>query len=223
MTRKLLFQAISKYVLGLLIIAFLLFLPAGTLQYWNGWLFIGILFIPMFIVGIVMMLRSPELLQKRLDTKEKEKEQKVVIALSGIMLLAAFVFAGLNFRFNWMILPNWIVYTATGIFLASYLMYTEVLRENEYLLRTVSVQENQKVIDTGLYGIIRHPMYSATLGLFLSMGLVLGSLISFLILLCYIPIIAKRIMNEEKVMLKELEGYADYKKKVKFKVIPLIW
>jgi protein-S-isoprenylcysteine O-methyltransferase Ste14 len=222
-TRKLLFQAISKYVLGLLIIAFLLFLPAGTLQYWNGWLFIGILFIPMFIVGIVMMLRSPELLQKRLDTKEKEKEQKVVIALSGIMLLAAFVFAGLNFRFNWMILPNWIVYTATGIFLASYLMYTEVLRENEYLLRTVSVQENQKVIDTGLYGIIRHPMYSATLGLFLSMGLVLGSLISFLILLCYIPIIAKRIMNEEKVMLKELEGYADYKKKVKFKVIPLIW
>ena len=159
MTKKLFFQAISKFVFGLILIAFLLFLPAGTLKYWNGWLFIGILFIPMLIAGIVMMIRSPKLLKKRLDSKEEEKEQKTVIALSGIMFLAAFVVAGLNFRFGWIVLPRWVVYAAAVIFLAAYLMYAEVLRENVYLSRTVEVQENQKVIDTGLYGIVRHPMY----------------------------------------------------------------
>lgn len=223
MTKKLFFQAISKFVFGLILIAFLLFLPAGTLRYWNGWLFIGILFIPMFIAGIVMMIRSPELLKKRLDSKEEEKEQKTVIALSGIMFLAAFVVAGLNFRFGWIVLPRWVVYAAAVIFLAAYLMYAEVLRENVYLSRTVEVQENQKVIDTGLYGIVRHPMYSTTLVLFLSMGLVLGSPISFVILLSYIPLIAKRMKNEEEVLLQGLEGYEEYRRKVKYKVIPLIW
>ena len=223
MTKKLFFQAISKFVFGLILIAFLLFLPAGTLKYWNGWLFIGILFIPMLIAGIVMMIRSPELLKKRLDSKEEEKEQKTVIALSGIIFLAAFVVAGLNFRFGWIVLPGWVVYAAAMIFLAAYLMYAEVLRENVYLSRTVEVQENQKVIDTGLYGIVRHPMYSATLVLFLSMGLVLGSPISFVILLSYIPLIAKRMKNEEEVLLQGLKGYEEYRRKVKYKVIPLIW
>ena len=223
MTRKLFFQAISKFVFGLILIALLLFLPAGTLKYWNGWLFIGILFIPMLIAGIVMMIRSPELLKKRLDSKEEEKEQKTVIALSGIMFLAAFVVAGLNFRFGWIVLPRWVVYAAAVIFLAAYLMYAEVLRENVYLSRTVEVQENQKVIDTGLYGIVRHPMYSATLVLFLSMGLVLGSPISFVILLSYIPLIAKRMKNEEEVLLQGLKGYEEYRRKVKYKIIPLIW
>lgn len=223
MTKKLFFQAISKFVFGLILIAFLLFLPAGTLKYWNGWLFIGILFIPMLIAGIVMMIRSPELLKKRLDSKEEEKEQKTVIALSGIMFLAAFVVAGLNFRFGWIVLPRWVVYAAAVIFLAAYLMYAEVLRENAYLSRTVEVQENQKVIDTGLYGIVRHPMYSATLVLFLSMGLVLGSPISFVILLSYIPLIAKRMKNEEEVLLQGLKGYEEYRRKVKYKIIPLIW
>ena len=223
MTKKLFFQAISKFVFGLILIALLLFLPAGTLKYWNGWLFIGILFIPMLIAGIVMMIRSPELLKKRLDSKEEEKEQKTVIALSGIIFLAAFVVAGLNFRFGWIVLPGWVVYAAAMIFLAAYLMYAEVLRENVYLSRTVEVQENQKVIDTGLYGIVRHPMYSATLVLFLSMGLVLGSPISFVILLSYIPLIAKRMKNEEEVLLQGLKGYEEYRRKVKYKIIPLIW
>lgn len=223
MTKKLFFQAISKFVFGLILLALLLFLPAGTLKYWNGWLFIGILFIPMLIAGIVMMIRSPELLKKRLDSKEEEKEQKTVIALSGIMFLAAFVVAGLNFRFGWIVLPRWVVYAAAVIFLAAYLMYAEVLRENVYLSRTVEVQENQKVIDTGLYGIVRHPMYSATLVLFLSMGLVLGSPISFVILLSYIPLIAKRMKNEEEVLLQGLKGYEEYRRKVKYKIIPLIW
>lgn len=223
MTKKLFFQAISKFVFGLILLALLLFLPAGTLKYWNGWLFIGILFIPMLIAGIVMMIRSPELLKKRLDSKEEEKEQKTVIALSGIMFLAAFVVAGLNFRFGWIVLPRWVVYAAAVFFLAAYLMYAEVLRENVYLSRTVEVQENQKVIDTGLYGIVRHPMYSATLVLFLSMGLVLGSPISFVILLSYIPLIAKRMKNEEEVLLQGLKGYEEYRRKVKYKIIPLIW
>ena len=223
MTKKLFFQAISKFVFGLILLALLLFLTAGTLKYWNGWLFIGILFIPMLIAGIVMMIRSPELLKKRLDSKEEEKEQKTVIALSGIMFLAAFVVAGLNFRFGWIVLPRWVVYAAAVIFLAAYLMYAEVLRENVYLSRTVEVQENQKVIDTGLYGIVRHPMYSATLVLFLSMGLVLGSPISFVILLSYITIIEKRMKNEEEVLLQGLKGYEEYRRKVKYKIIPLIW
>ena len=223
MTVKLFFQAIAKFLLGLVLIGLLLFLPAGSLQYWNAWLFLGILFVPMFVAGIVMMCKNPELLKKRLNAKEEESEQKAVLALSGIMFLAAFVVAGLNFRFQWIVLPAWAVWTGAGVFLAAYLMYAEVLRENTYLSRTIEVQENQKVVDTGLYGIVRHPMYSATLFLFLSMGIVLGSPISFLILLCYIPIIALRIKNEEKVLEEGLAGYKEYKTRVKYKVIPFIW
>lgn len=223
MTKKLFFQAISKYFFGLVVIALLLFPPAGTLRYWNAWLLIGILFVPMFFAGIVMMLRNPELLKKRLNAKENEDEQKTVILLSGIMFLAAFVVAGLNFRFGWIVMPRWTVIAAACVFLAAYLMYAEVLRENVYLSRTVEVQEHQKVIDTGLYGIVRHPMYAATVFLFLSMGLVLGSPISFVILLFYLPIIAKRIRNEEAVLAQGLDGYQAYKEKVRYKVIPFIW
>lgn len=223
MTKQLFIQAVSKYILGLVLIAFLLFLPAGTLQYWNGWLLIGILFIPMSIAGIVLMMRSPELLKKRLNAKENEDEQKAVAVMSGIMFISAFVAAGLNFRFQWLMLPDIIVYIAAGLFLFGYLMYAEVLRENMYLSRTVEIQKEQKVIDTGLYGIVRHPMYSSTLILFLSMGLILGSLLSFGILLFYLPIIAKRIRNEEVILTNGLEGYENYRKKVKYKVIPFIW
>ncbi len=223
MTKKLFFRAIFKFACGLLIVALLLFVPAGTIHYRNGWYFIAILFVPMFIAGIVMMVRSPELLEKRLNAKEKEDEQKTVIALSGIMFLAAFIVAGLNYRFGWVTMPDWAVCIAIVVFLAAYLMYAEVLRENAYLSRTIEVQENQKVIDTGMYGVVRHPMYSSTLILFLSMGLVLGSPISFVILLCYIPIIAKRIRNEEEVLAEGLEGYEVYREKVRYKLIPFIW
>ena len=223
MTRKLFFQAIGKFLFGLVLVGLLLFLPAWSLKYWNGWLFLGILFVPMFFAGIVMMCKNPELLKKRLNAKEEEQEQKTVIALSGLMFLAAFIVAGLNFRFQWIVLPAWAVWIGVGVFLAAYLMYAEVLRENTYLSRTVEVQENQKVIDTGLYGIVRHPMYSATLFLFLSMGIVLGSPISVAILLLYIPIIALRMNNEEQVLEEGLEGYREYKTRVKYKVIPFIW
>lgn len=223
MTKKLFVQAISKFVTGLVLISLLLFLSAGTICYWNGWLLIGILFIPMLAAGIVMMLRNPELLEKRLKAKESEGEQKTVIVLSGVMFFAAFVVAGLNYRFGWIVMPRWTVIAAAIVFLAAYLMYAEVLRENTYLSRTVEIQKHQKVIDTGFYGIVRHPMYSATVFLFLSMGLVLGSPISFAILICYLPIIAKRIRNEEEVLAQGLEGYAEYRDKVKYKVIPLIW
>ena len=223
MTRQLFVQALTKFTLGLIVMALILFLPAGTLRFRNGWLLIGILFVPMFIAGLVMMRRSPQLLKKRLNVREQEMEQKTVIALSGLMFLAAFIVAGLNARFRWIVMPDWTVYAACGVFLAAYLMYAEVLRENAYLSRTVEVQENQKVIDTGLYGVVRHPMYSATLILFLSMGLVLGSPVSFAILLFYIPIIAKRIRNEEAVLLEGLEGYRAYCEKVRYRVIPFIW
>ena len=223
MTAKLFVQAIGKFLFGLVLIGLLLFLPAWSLKYWNGWLFLGILFVPMFIAGIVMMFKNPELLKKRLNAKEEEQEQKTVIALSGLMFLAAFIVAGLNFRFQWIVLPAWAVWIGVGVFLAAYLMYAEVLRENTYLSRTVEVQETQKVIDTGLYGIVRHPMYSATLFLFLSMGIVLGSPISVAILLLYIPIIALRMKNEEQVLEKGLDGYKAYKTRVKYKVIPFIW
>jgi protein-S-isoprenylcysteine O-methyltransferase Ste14 len=223
MTAKLFVQAIGKFLFGLILIGLLLFLPAWSLKYWNGWLFLGILFVPMFIAGIVMMFKNPELLKKRLNAKEEEQKQKTVIALSGLMFLAAFIVAGLNFRFQWIVLPAWAVWIGVGVFLAAYLMYAEVLRENTYLSRTVEVQENQKVIDTGLYGIVRHPMYSATLFLFLSMGIVLGSPISVAILLLYIPIIALRMKNEEQVLEKGLDGYKAYKTRVKYKVIPFIW
>jgi len=217
------FQALFKFFMGVLVIGALLFVPAGTLDYWNAQLFMAALFGPMFIAGIVMMFVNPQLLKKRLNAKEEENEQKTVIALSGLMFISAFVVAGLNFRFGWMRMPDWLVYTGLGVFLASYALYAEVLRENTYLSRTIEVQENQKVVDTGLYGIIRHPMYFATLFLFLSMGLILGSPVSFVILLLYIPIIAKRIRNEEKVLEEGLEGYVEYEKKVRYRLVPFIW
>jgi len=223
MNIKLFIEAIIKFIFGVLIIGILLFIPANTINYWNGWLFMGLLFIPMFIAGIVMMIKSPELLKKRLNAKEKEDEQKEVIAFSGLMFLAGFIIAGLNYRYNWIILPNLVVIISSVIFIIAYILYAEVLRENTYLSRTIEVQENQKVVDTGLYGIVRHPMYAVTILLFLSMPLVLGSLISFVIFLVYLFIIAKRIKNEEELLEKELEGYSEYKKKVKYKMIPFIW
>lgn len=223
MTKKLFIQAIGKFIFGVILLGVLVFVPAGTINYPNGWLLIMVLFVPMFVAGLVMMFKNPELLKKRLNAKEEEKEQKTVVALSGAMFAAAFVAAGLSFRFKWLVLPKWAVIIGTIVFLLAYAMYAEVLRENAYLSRTVEVQENQKVIDTGLYGIVRHPMYSATLFLFLSMGIILGSLISCAILLLYIPIIAKRIKNEEKVLEEGLEGYSEYKTRVKFKVIPFVW
>ena len=223
MTKKLFFQAIVKFLFGLILFALLLFVPAGTIMFWNGWLLIVVLFVPMFVAGIVMMIKNPKLLEKRLNAKEKEQEQKAVVLLSGLMFLAAFIVAGLNFRFSWIVIPNWVVIVGTVIFLLAYAMYAEVLRENTYLSRTVEVQENQKVIDTGLYGIVRHPMYSATLLLFIPMGIILGSPISSAILLIYIPIIGKRMKNEEKVLEEGLEGYKEYKTRVRYKVIPFVW
>ena len=223
MDNSLLAQSLKKFSLGVLLLGILLFLPAGSFRFWQGWLLMGILFVPMFTVGIILLKRNPELLRKRLNAKEQESEQKTVVALSGMLFVAAFVLAGLNWRFAWWVLPDWAVWTAAGIFLASYLLYAEVLRENTFLSRTIEVQENQKVIDTGLYGIVRHPMYMATTILFLSMPLVLASPVSFLIMLGYVPVIAKRIRNEESVLEKGLEGYADYKKRVKYRIIPFIW
>ena len=223
MDRKLLIQGIAKFLAGVVLLGVLLFLPAGTLAWPQGWRLMGILFIPMLLAGIVMIQKNPELLRKRLNAKEKQAEQQDVLKLSALMFLAAFILAGLNFRFRWIVLPDWISWTAAVIFLISYGLYAEVMRENAYLSRTIEVQENQKVVDTGLYGIVRHPMYMSTLFLFLAMPLVLGSVISFLIMLLYIPIIAKRIRNEEQVLEEDLEGYAEYKQKVKYKVIPFIW
>ena len=223
MTAQIFVQALGKFFLGLIVVGVLLFVPAGTLDYWQGWLFVALLFVPMFIAGVVLMFRKPELLRKRLEAKEEEKEQKWVVALSGMMFIVMFVVAGLNRRFMWWMLPDWVVYAAAGLFLAGYLLYAEVLRENVWLSRTIEVQEHQKVIDTGLYGIVRHPMYAATLLLFLSMPLVLDSLWSFAIMLFYIPIISKRIGNEEKVLEEGLEGYREYKQRVRYKVIPFVW
>ncbi len=220
---KLFGQAIIKFISGLVLVGVLLFLPAWSFAYWQGWLLIGILFIPMFVAGLILMKINPELLQKRLNVKEEEKEQRIVILLSGIMFLGAFVAAGLNFRFGWIVLPVGVSYGGAVVFLAAYALYAEVLRENVYLSRTVEVQQGQKVIDTGLYGVVRHPMYMTTLLLFLSMPLVLGSVISFVIMLAYIPIIAMRIENEERVLEEGLAGYSEYKKKVRRKVIPFIW
>ena len=223
MDKGLFIQAMTKLLGGLVLVGLLLFLPAGSLHYWQAWLLIGILFVPMLMAGLVMMGRNPDLLRKRLNAKEKESEQKTVVALSGLLFLASFVVAGLNWRFRWCVLPDWAVWVAAGVFVLSYLLYAEVLRENTYLSRTIEVQENQKVIDTGLYGIVRHPMYMATTVLFLSMPLVLASPISSIIMLGYLPVIAKRIRNEEKVLEEGLEGYSEYKKKVKYRILPLIW
>ena len=220
---KLMALASTKFFTGLVLVGLLLFLPAGTIHYPCGWLLMAVLFVPMFIVGVLMQLRSPELLRKRLAAKEKEAEQKSVVALSGIMFIAAFVVAGLNFRYSWTVVPVWAVWSAVAVFMLSYIMYAEVLRENEYLSRTIEVQENQKVVDTGLYGIVRHPMYSATVLMFLSMPLVLSSLPSFVIMLAYIPIIVKRISNEEKVLMNELYGYKEYCNRVKYRLIPFVY
>ena len=223
MNMHLLTQALIKFLAGILLIGLLVFLPAGSVAYWQGWLLMGVLFVPMFIAGIVMLVKSPDLLSKRLNAKEKEGTQKAVVALTGLLFIISFVTAGLNWRFNWWILPDWTVWTATALFIISYLLYAEVLRENGYLSRTIEVQEGQKVIDTGLYGIVRHPMYMTTVIMFLSMPLVLGSPISFIIMLGYIPVIAKRIRNEEMVLSEGLDGYKEYMKRVKYKVIPFIW
>lgn len=223
MNKKLFCQAIVKFLLGVVIVGVLLFIPAGSFEYWNAWLFMGILFIPMFIAGAILMIKNPKLLQKRLNTKENEKEQKKVVLFSGLMFISGFIVAGLNYRFGWMELSNVVVIISSILFIIAYILYAEVLRENTYLARTIEVQENQKVVDTGLYGIIRHPMYAITILLFLTIPLVLGSLISFIIFIPYLIIIAKRIKNEEEVLEKNLNGYIEYKKKVKYKLIPFIW
>ena len=222
-TLKLFISAITKFILGVALVGLLIFLPAGSLSFLGGWLLMGILFVPMFFAGIVMMFKNPDLLKSRLNAKEKRQEQSLVVKLSGLMFLLGFVVAGLGFRFGWYTLPKGVSIGAAVVFLVAYILYAEVLRENTYLSRTIEVQENQKVIDTGLYGIVRHPMYSVTLLLFLSMPLVLGSVYSFLIFLAYPFIIAKRINDEEKFLEKELDGYVQYKQKVKYRLIPFIW
>ncbi|MBR0136866.1 MAG: isoprenylcysteine carboxylmethyltransferase family protein [Erysipelotrichaceae bacterium] len=220
---NLLKEALVKYIAGVIGVGVLLFLPAGSLAWKHGWLFMAVLFIPMLVAGIVMYLKAPDLLRSRLKAKETQKQQKDVINYSGLMFLAAFILAGLNCRFGWTTLPNWVVTVSVIVFLLSYLMFAEVLRENAYLSRTIEVQENQKVVDTGLYGIVRHPMYMATIFLFLSMPLILNCWPSFVIMLVYLPLIAKRALNEEEVLSKELEGYEEYMKKIRYRIIPFIW
>ena len=220
---KLMASAGIKLLMGLVLVGVLIFIPAGTIHFFNGWLLVAVLFVPMLIAGVVMALRSPALLSKRLNANEKEAEQKSVVALSGIMFVAAFVVAGFNYRYSWMVMPAWAVWSAVALFLLSYIMYAEVLRESAYLSRTIEVQKGQKVVDTGLYGVVRHPMYTATILLFLSMPLVLGSLLSFVIMLAYIPLIVKRIKNEEKVLRDGLEGYEEYCRRVRYRIIPLVW
>lgn len=223
MSVKLFAQAILKFLLGAVLVGLLIFLPAGTLTFFGGWLLMGILFIPMFGAGIVMMVKNPVLLAKRLDAKEKLGEQKLVVKLSGLMFIAGFVLAGLNFRFGWYTLPRAVSLGAAVVFLLAYVLYAEVLRENTYLSRTIEVQEGQRIIDTGLYGIVRHPMYSATLLLFIAIPLVLGSVYALPVFLAYPFIIAARIKSEEALLEEELAGYGDYMKKVKYRLIPLIW
>lgn len=216
-------SAVTKFLIGLVILGLLIFLPAGTMAFAQGWIFMAVLFVPMFIIGVVLALKSPELLRKRLNSKEQETTQKGVVISSMLMFLGGFITAGLSFRFGWLKLPLWVSVTAAVIFLIGYAMYAEVLRENEYLSRTVEVQEEQKVIDTGLYGGIRHPMYTATILMFCFAPLVLGSVISFVIFLAYPVIIVTRIGNEEKVLEQGLKGYTDYKKKVRYRLLPFIW
>jgi protein-S-isoprenylcysteine O-methyltransferase Ste14 len=223
MDKKLLLQAVINFLSGVVLLAVLLFWPAGTFQYPQAKLLMIVLFIPMFLAGLVMMVKDPELLRKRLNMKENESEQKSVILFSGIMFIAAFIAAGLSFRFNWLMLPFPVSIVFSVVFLFAYLLFAEVLRENSYLSRTIEVQEGQKVIDTGLYGIVRHPMYMATVLLFLAMPLILGSVISFVIMLAYFPIITKRIRNEEEVLEEGLPGYKEYKQKVKYRLLPFIW
>jgi len=223
MRKKLFAQAVSKFALGVVLVGVLIFLPAGTIRFFRGWLLMGVLFIPMFLAELVMLWKKPDLLQKRLQAKEKQREQNIVVKLSGLMFLAGFVLAGLDFRFGWIILPGWVSWLGTALFLLAYLLYAEVLRENTWLSRTIEVQEGQKVIDTGLYGIVRHPMYSVTILLFLSMPLVLGSLVSLLVFLCYPFLIIMRIRNEEDLLKAELIGYREYMDRVKYRLVPFVW
>lgn len=220
---KLLFNALTKYIFGLIIVGLLLFLPAGTFKYFNGWLFIALLFIPIFILGVVLYFKSPQLLEKRLNSKEKETTQKGVVAVAGLLFIVGFVVAGLDYRFTWSFVPSWAVILASVILIVSYLLYAEVMRENVYLSRTIEVQKNQKIIDTGLYGIVRHPMYAVTILLFLSIPVVLGSLWAILCFLPYIAVIVVRIKNEEKVLSNELQGYEEYKTRVKYRLFPFVW
>ena len=221
--KKLFVEAVSKFLLGVVLVGVLIFLPAGTLRFFGGWLLMGVLFVPMFFAGLLMILKKPELLRKRLQAKEQRTQQDLIVKLSGLMFLAGFILAGLDFRFGWLPLPTWVNWVAAVLFLIAYILYAEVLRENTYLSRTIEVQEGQKVVDTGLYGIVRHPMYAVTLLLFLSMPFVLGSALSFLCFLCYPVLIAKRLKNEEELLEEELEGYKEYKQKVRYRLIPGIW
>ena len=223
MDKQLLLDGLKKTVAGIVMIGMLLFLPAGTIHYFNGWLFCGVLFIPVIIKGIVLFIKAPDLLRKRLQEKEEQAEQRSVVALSGLMFLAGFILAGLDFRFGWTQLPMWLVYAAAAAFLLGYGMFAEVMRETAYLSRTVEVQEGQVVVDTGLYGIVRHPMYTATVVMFLAMPLVLGSGVSFAVFLVYPFLLVKRIRNEEQVLEDGLKGYMEYKQKVKYRLIPFIW
>ena len=223
MNKKLFWEAIVKFFLGLIIVGLLLFLPANSFAYWNAWLFMGLLFIPMFIGGVILMFKNPQLLRRRLEGKEKEQEQKQVVLFSGLMFLIGFIVAGLNYRFQWFIISNIVVIISSIIFVISYILYAEVLRENTFLARTIGVEDKQKVVDTGLYSVVRHPMYAITILLFLTIPLILGSIFSFLIFLIYPLILVKRIKNEEMVLEKELKGYLEYEKKVKYKIIPYIW
>lgn len=223
MRTKLAIRGAFRFIAGVAIVATMLLWPAGSWAYWNAWLLMGVLFIPILILGIVMLIYSPTLLSKRLEGKEKEREQRWVVALSGVMFVASFVVAGLNFKFALTTLPEWITWMGVAIFIIAYILYTEVMHENAYLSRTIEIQQGQQVIDTGLYSIVRHPMYSATILIFLSMPLILGSIISFGIMLVYTPIIVIRIKNEERVLDSGLKGYMEYKKRVKYRIIPLIW
>ncbi|MBQ2930323.1 MAG: isoprenylcysteine carboxylmethyltransferase family protein [Clostridia bacterium] len=223
MNTKLFLSAIAKFAAGVILIGALLFLPAGTLHYPQGWLLMGILFIPMFLAGLVMMAKNPALLKSRLNAKEKEREQSLVVKLSGLMFLVGFILAGLSFRFGWLMLPRWVTWLGAALFLASYALYAEVLRENTWLSRTIEVQEGQTVVSTGLYGIVRHPMYAVTLVLFVSMPLVLGSALAFAVFLAYPFIISKRIRNEEEVLARDLPGYPEYMQKVRWRLFPFVW
>ena len=223
MNIKLFIEAIVKFLLGVVLVGLLIFLPAGTLNYLNGWILMGILFVPMFVAGIIMLVNNPKLLESRLTAKEKEKEQDLVVKLSGLLFIGGFVVAGLDYRYKWFELPFFVTIIATVVFIVAYILYAVVLKQNTFLSRTIEVQDNQYVIDTGLYGIVRHPMYTATLFLFLSMPLVLGSIFSFIIFLLYPVLMVLRIKNEEKVLTEQLCGYKDYLKKVKYRLIPYIW
>ena len=223
MTLGLLVEALVKYLAGVVMVAAMIFLPAGSLSYWQGWLLMGVLFVPIFVVGVVMMFRSPELLTKRLRAKEGDSKQNRVVRLSGLLFVANFLLAGLNWRYQWLLIADWVVWLAAVIFVLCYILYAEVLRENAYLSRTIEVQSGQKVVDTGLYAVVRHPMYTATTLLFLAMPLVLASPLSFVVMLLYLPLIIQRIRHEEALLERELEGYSDYMRRVRYRLLPFIY